>query len=88
MSGTGSPQQQEKDHNPEQKFRHGYFGCSINLATLALCALRSARAGSPPAAYAAAARKSSASSCAAPGAKRQYAPPVRRAISRNACSQI
>src|SRR6516165_10593990 len=41
---TGGPQQQEKDHDPEQKFRHGYFSCSINLATPALCALRSARA--------------------------------------------
>src|SRR4029077_17464996 len=71
---TGGPQQQKKGHHSKQKFRHGYFSCSISLATPPPCALRSARALSPPAAYAAAARKSSASSCAAPGAKRQYAP--------------
>jgi hypothetical protein len=85
---TAGEQQQEKGYNPEQKCRHGYFSCSISLATAGPRALRSARAVSPPAAYAAAARKSSASSCAAPGANRQNAPPVRRAISRNAYSQI
>jgi hypothetical protein len=85
---TAGEQQQEKGHNPEQKCQHGYFSCSISLATAGPRALRSARAVSPPAAYAAAARKSSASSCAAPGANRQNAPRVRRAISRNACSQI
>src|SRR6202040_167274 len=41
---TGGPQQQKKGHHSKQKFRHGYFSCSISLATPPPFALRSARA--------------------------------------------
>src|ERR1700676_3754781 len=82
------PEPQNKNGNAEDNLGHGYFSCSINWTAPVDCRFcRSARAFIPPAAQAAAARSSSASSCAAPGAKRQKAPCVSRATSRNARSQ-